>query len=272
MNLTVNDSSTFIYTAGKRIDSAKPGIVFIHGAANDHSVWTLQSRYFAYHGWNALAVDLPGHGKSEGHALDSIGALADWIARLLDAAELGQAALVGHSMGSLVALEAAARHASRVTQLALVGTAVPMPVSEPLLNASKANDHAAYDMINVFAHSSAAQVGGNRVPGLWMMGNNMRLMERSGPGVLHADFTACNAYDGGLEAAGKVKCPVLLVLGKRDLMTPPKAAQDVTAKLGKTKMVLLEGAGHALMAEKPDEVLDALVGFLAGATATASPR
>lgn len=263
MDLTVDNSRVYAYSANHPVDPEKPGALFIHGAANDHSVWALQSRYFAYHGWNALAVDLPGHGKSGGKALDSIGALADWTIRVLDAAGLGEAALIGHSMGSLVTLEAAARHPARVTQIALVGTAVPMPVSEPLLNASKQNDHLAYDMINVFAHSSAAQIGGNRVPGLWMMGNNMRLMERSGPGVLHADFTACNAYDGGFEAAGKVKCPVLLVLGKRDLMTPPKAAKDVAGKIGNAKTVVLEGAGHALMAEKPDQVLDALAGFLA---------
>ena len=144
----------------------------------------------------------------------------------------------------------------------MVGSAVPMPVSEPLLAASKANDPVAFEMINVFAHSGAAQIGGNRVPGLWMMGNNMRLMERSDPGVLHADFTACNSYDGGLQAAQKVRCPVLLILGRRDQMTPTKAANDVASRLVNARTVTLDGAGHALMAERPDEVLDALIEFL----------
>lgn len=263
MMFDVDGADAFVYTAGKPVRDSRAGVVFIHGAANDHSVWALQSRYFAYHGWNVLAPDLPGHGRSRGKAIGSIAALADWVVHLLDAAGLEQAALVGHSMGSLIALETAARHASRVTRIALVGTAVPMPVSEPLLTASKANDHAAYDMINAFAHSSTAQIGGNRVPGLWMLGNNMRLMERSGTGVLHADFTACNTYDAGLESAGRVRCPALLILGKRDQMTPLRAAKDVAARLGNVKTVTLDGAGHALMAEKPDEVLDALIDFLA---------
>ena len=263
MYLTVDNGKVYAYTANRAFDSNKPTVVFIHGAATDHSVWSLQSRYYAYHGWNAFAIDLPGHGKSADLPCSSIGEAADWIGRLLDAAGAGQAALVGHSMGSLIALEAAARHPERVSRLALIGSAVPMPVSEPLLNASKANDHLAYDMINVFAHSASAQMGGNRVPGMWMMGSAMRLLERSAPGVLYADFSACNGYTAGLEAAQNVKCPALMILGKRDLMTPMKIAGDLVSKLPDVKVVALEGAGHALMSEKPDEVLDSLISFLA---------
>jgi len=262
MHLTVDNRKTYAYTANHAFDPKLPTVLFIHGAANDHSVWALQSRYFAYHGWNALALDLPGHGKSAGSPLASVTQAADWIVKALDAAGAGKAALVGHSLGSLVALETAARHPGRASHVALVGSAVPMPVSEPLLAASRADDHLAFDMINVFSHSAAAQIGGNRVPGLWMMGSTMRLMERSAPGALYADFSACNGYAGGLEAAAKVSCPVMMVLGKRDLMTPMKAAKDLMAALPKSKVVAIEGAGHALMAEKPDEVLDSLIDFL----------
>ena len=263
MYLTVDAKKTYAYTANRPFDARKPTVLFIHGAANDHSVWSLQSRYYAYHGWNALAVDLPGHGKSAGTALDTIGDLAGWIGHFLDAVGAKDAALVGHSMGSLVALETAARHPERIKKIVMIGSAVPIQVSEALLNTSKANDHAAYEMINVFAHSNAAQLGGNRVPGMWMMGSAMRLMERSGDGVLHADFSACNNYAAGLEAAQKLKCPVLMILGKRDLMTPMKVAKDVISKLADVKVVALDGAGHSLMAEKPDEVLDSLISFLA---------
>lgn len=263
MYLTVDDRKTYAYTANRAFDASKPTVVFIHGAGNDHSVWSLQSRYYAYHGWNALAVDLPGHGKSAGTALATIGDLAGWIIQLLDALGAKDVTLVGHSMGSLVALETAARHPERIKRIALIASAVPMQVSEALLNTSKANDHAAYEMINVFAHSNTAQLGGNRVPGMWMMGSAMRLMERSGDGVLHADFSACNNYAAGLEAAQKLKCPVLMILGKRDLMTPMKVARDVISKLADVKVVALDGAGHSLMAEKPDEVLDSLISFLA---------
>jgi pimeloyl-ACP methyl ester carboxylesterase len=262
MYLKVDNKKVYAYTANHPFDAALPTVVFIHGAANDHSVWALQSRYYAYHGWNALAVDLPGHGKSEGAPHASIGDAAHWVIHLLDATGAKKAALVGHSMGSLVTLEAAARHPDRVDKLVMIGTAVPMPVSAPLLNASKADDHLAYEMVNAFGHGSAAQIGGNRVPGMWMMGSTMRLMERSGPGVLYADFSSCNAYTNGLEAAARVKCPALLILGKRDLMTPVKAARELTGSFANVQSVALEGAGHALMAERPDEVLDSLIAFL----------
>lgn len=262
MHFTVDNQKIYAYTANRAFDATKPAVIFIHGAANDHSVWTLQSRYFAYHGWNAFAVDLPGHGKSSGPAKNAVGELAAWVIGFLDAANVAKAALVGHSMGSLVALETAARHPQRVSQVAMIGTSVPIQVSEPLLNASKANDHMAYEMINIYAHSNTAQLGGNRVPGAWMMGSAMRLMERSGDGVLHADFTACNDYTTGLDAAQNVKCPVLMVLGQRDQMTPAKVAKEVAAKLANVKVVALPGTGHAVMAERPDEVLDNLIEFL----------
>jgi len=260
--LNVDGHRVYAYTANRGLDAARPTVIFVHGAANDHGVWALQSRYFAYHGWNALALDLPGHGRSGGAARSSVRELADWLARVMDASSTARAALVGHSMGSLIVLETAAAHADRVSKIALIGIAVPMPVSEPLLDASRANDHLAYEMINVFAHGNAAQIGGNRVPGMWMLGNNMRLMERAAPGALYADFSACNGYASGLEAAGKVQCPALLVLGQRDLMTPARAARDVAAKLRDAKTITLPGAGHSLMAERPDEVLDALMEFL----------
>jgi pimeloyl-ACP methyl ester carboxylesterase len=260
--ITVNGLQAYAYTAGHAFDSSLPTVLFIHGAANDHSVFALQSRYFAYHGWNALAVDLPGHGRSEGEPLQSIGELAIWIGKLMDAAGVTRTALVGHSMGSLTALETAVRLPSRVSRVAMIGTAIPMQVTEVLLNTSKANDHVAYEMINVFSHSPRAQIGGNRVPGAWLMGSAMRLMERSGQDVLHSDFTACNTYENGLKAAANAKCPFLLVLGQRDLMTPPRAAKEAVGKFADAKTIILDGTGHSLMSEQPDAVLDALIEFL----------
>jgi len=260
--ITINGQIAYAYTAGHAFDSGRPTVMFIHGAANDHSVWTLQSRYFSYHGWNALAVDLPGHGRSQGEPLSSIGELADWIEKLMDEAGITEAAVVGHSMGSLVALETAVRYASRISRVAMIGTAIPMQVTDVLLSTSKANDHVAYEMINVFSHSPRAQIGGNRVPGAWIMGSDLRLMERSGPGVLHADFVACNSYENGLAAAAKAKCPFLLVLGQRDLMTPPRAVREAAATFADVTTVVLDGTGHTLMSEQPDAVLDALIEFL----------
>ena len=262
MIVAVAGQPVYAYTGTKPLDPARPSVVFVHGAANDHSVWSLQSRYFAHHGWNALAVDLPGHGRSGGDALASVEAIADWIPALLDAAGIASAALVGHSLGSLAALAAAARHPDRVSRIALVGPAVPMPVSDVLLGAARADDHAAFEMINGWSFSAGKQVGGSAVPGLWLLGNGMRLMERTRPGVLYTDLAACNAYAGGLDAAAAVRCPALVVMGARDIMAPPKGAQALLAALPDVRTVTLPNTGHALMAEEPDAVLDALREFL----------
>lgn len=263
MYLNVSGQQVYAYTGNRPLDTSQPSAVFLHGAANDHSVWSLQSRYFAWHGWNALALDLPGHGKSQGRAMSRVDQLAQWVIAVMDAADIKRFAVAGHSMGSLVGLELAGSYPARVTSLAMIGTAVPMPVSDTLLNTSAANDHVAYEMINTYAHSARAKFGGNRMPGMWMMGNSMRLMERSADSVLHTDFTACNSYAGGIDAADRVTCPVLLLLGQRDQMTPPRAAQQLAGKLPNAKTIVLNGTGHSLMSEQPDAVLDALIRFFA---------
>lgn len=266
MECLVGRAPAYAYTAGRALDPRLPSVVFVHGAANDHSAFLLQSRYFAYHGRNALALDLPGHGRTAGQPLATIGAMADWVAAFLAAADIERAVLVGHSMGSLVALECAARYPDLISALALVGTCAPMPVGEALLGAARDESHAALDMLNIWGHSAAAHLGGNTVPGMWMMGTYLRLLERAQPQVLHSDLSACNDYKDGLTAAARVICPTLFVLGSHDLMTPPRGAQDLRAAIAGAQTVMLEGAGHSLMAERPDAVLDALVAFIRGAT------
>jgi pimeloyl-ACP methyl ester carboxylesterase len=267
MELEINGQAAYAYTGGKPFDASLPTVVFIHGAQNDHSVWGLQSRWFGHHGFGVLAVDLPGHGRSAGAPLPSIEDLADWIELLLEKVSAGDTGksvtLVGHSMGSLTALECAARHPARIARIALVGTAVPMPVSEALLSAARDKEAKAIDMINTWSHSPRGTVGGNTVPGMWMMGAAKRLAERQPAGVLHNDLAACNAYAHGMEAAATLACPALVVSGSRDMMTHPKAAAKLAAAIKDVRSISLEGAGHALMAEQPDAVLDALRGFIA---------
>jgi pimeloyl-ACP methyl ester carboxylesterase len=264
VHLTVNDHLAYAYTGGRPFDPSLPVVVFIHGAEHDHCVWVLQTRYLAHHGHAVLAVDLPGHGRSAGAPLASVEAMADWIVALLDAAGVARAALVGHSMGSLIAVECAARHPSRVSAIALVGTAFPMKVSDELLTATRDDEPLAQDMVNIWSHSAYAHYPSNPGPGFWVMGENLRLMQRQKPGVMHTDFKACNDYANGLTAAAAVACPALLVTGKRDVMTPPRAARDLGTALRNARTVDIAASGHALMSEKPDEVLDALRAFLPG--------
>jgi pimeloyl-ACP methyl ester carboxylesterase len=251
----------YAYSGGKPFDPTLPCVVFMHGALHDHSVWTLPARWFAHHGHSVLALDQPGHARSKGAPLASIEALADWLLAVLDAAGVERAALVGHSMGSLVALEAAARAPERATRLVMVGTAYPMKVSQALLDTARDAPLKAIDQVNSFSHSSLAPKPSSPGPGVWLRGANRALMRRvqaaqTALNLFHHDFTLCDQYEGGLAAAAKVRCPATLILGERDQMTSPKQAREIAQALKANVRHL--SAGHALMSEAPDDVLAAL--------------
>ena len=261
MKLQVQGREAYAYTGGKPFDAALPSIVFIHGAINDHGSFTLLARWFAHHGWGVLAPDLPGHMRSAGPALASVEAMADWLLALLDAAGVKQAALAGHSLGSLAALEAASRAPERVTRLVMLGTAVPMPVPAVLLDLGKTDPLAAIDRVVMYSHSTLAAKPSYPGPGVWLRGSARALMRQvlahgRDPMLFHTDFAACNAYTHGLDAAAGVRCPAHLVLGSADQMTLPKGAKLVAAALKAT--VHTVPAGHFLMQECPDGVLNAL--------------
>ncbi len=268
MLLNVQGHEAYCYTGGKAFNPELPTVVFIHGAQHDHSVWILQTRYFAHHGFGVLAVDLPGHGRSKGSPLASVEAIADWLVALLEAAGVEKAALVGHSMGSLIALETTFRAPQRVAKLALVGTAYPMKVSDVLLDASLNNEQAAIDMVNIWSHSTMAHKPSCPGPGFYVMGGNQRLMQhiarRNPAKVFHTDFSACNTYANGEAAAKSITCPSLLLLGARDMMTPPRATATLTKAIAGARVVHIDNCGHNLMAEQPDAVLETLYGFMKG--------
>ena len=258
MQLSVNGSDTFIATGGREFDPSLPTLVLLHGAGFDHSSWALHSRWFAHHGYNVLAPDLPGHGRSSGAPLPAISDMADWTAALIEAAGAARARLVGHSMGSLIALETAARHPAKVSALGLIGTAATMTVGPDLLKAAEANDRSAIDMVSIWGLGFQAELGGSLAPGLWMHSGAQRVLEQCRPGVLFNDLAACNAYQNALAAAAQVTVPTTFILGERDMMTPAKAGKMLAAALPNSRTIILRGAGHMMMAERPDELLAAL--------------
>jgi pimeloyl-ACP methyl ester carboxylesterase len=268
MMLASQGGAAYAYTGGKPFDAARPTVVFIHGAEHDHSVWALQTRYFAHHGFSVLALDLPGHGRSDGPPRATIAALADWVIGVLDAAGAQKALFAGHSMGSLIALDAAARHPQRATGLALLASAAPMAVSGTLLDAAREHEPEAIDMVNQWSHSTLAAKPSSPAPGFWLRGVNQRLMERvsqrGAPLLFHTDFSACNTYADAIARAASVRCPVCIVSGRRDIMTPPRAARPIAEALKQAgaavRSVELD-AGHAIMSEQPDATLDTLFGF-----------
>jgi pimeloyl-ACP methyl ester carboxylesterase len=261
MKLLVDGRQAYAYTGGKPFDPTLPCVVFIHGAMHDHSGWTLLARWCAHHSFGVLAINQPGHGRSEGPPLPSVEALADWTLALMSAAGVPQGSLVGHSMGTLIALEAAARAPERVTRLVLLGTAYPMKVSDALLNTAREAPLRAIDMVNALSISTPASKPSYPGPGMWVHGSNRALMHNqqalSGDvNLFEHDFRLCDAYRGGEQAMVQVNCPTTLITGMRDQMTPPKATQALAAAL-KARVVMVP-SGHLQPAEAPDAVLAAL--------------
>jgi len=260
MIFEVGGKKVFAATGGQPVRTDRPVAVFLHGAGMDHSVWTLPARYAAHHGGTALALDLPGHGKSEGPALAGIAEMAAWVWRALDVQNITRAFFVGHSMGALVSLEAARVYPDRTAGLMLVGFAPRMPVHPDLLDAAKRNDPKAAELIASWGFGRAGQVGGNQTPGLAMLPLGLRLIQRAPAGSLHADLAACDAYRDAESLA--IACPVLLLQGMADRMTPAKGAKAFVEKLPKTDIRMLDGIGHMVMAEAPDDVTAALRDFI----------
>jgi len=257
--------AAYCYTGGKAFDASLPTVVFIHGAQNDHTVWALQTRYFAHHGFGVLAVDLPGHGRSKGSALTTVEEMAGWLLGVLDAAGVNQAVLVGHSMGSLIALEAAYQAPARVTALALAGTTYPMKVADALLATARDDEPRAIDMVNLWSHARIAHQPSAPAPGFDVLHGARRLMQRMSALNPHqlffTDFSACNNYANGATAAQSVACPTLFLFGSKDMMTPMRSTTWLTTTIAHGKVVTVD-AGHQMMAEAPAAVLDALFAFV----------
>lgn len=265
MIIDYKNQAIFVGSGGAQWRAGLPTLVMQHGAALDRTVWVLLGRYFARHGYNLVIPDLPGHGASEGQALESIAESALWLNGLIEhvaqSHPIATDKLIycGHSMGSLVTLEAASMQCEKMAKLVLLGSAVPMVVGDALLDAARNNDHAAIDMINMFGHAFGSRIGNNPVSGISAYNTMEALLERAEDGVLFADMNACNEYKNGETAASSIagKVTSTVISGDADRMTPTKLG----AKLAHTlegKFTLLKDCGHMMMSEQPESTLLAL--------------
>jgi pimeloyl-ACP methyl ester carboxylesterase len=205
-----------------------------------------------------LAIDFPAHGRSDGPALDSIAALAEWTAALIEAAGLKSAALVGHSMGGLVAIETAARFGDKVRALGLCGVAAEMPVHPEMLESAKANTLKVQELMTFWGMGNALHKGGMVSPGVWLRRDSLAVLSANRPGVIHNDLAACHAYKDALSRAAEIKCPTVLVLGDGDLMTPAVKAKPLANAIAGSRTVVVANSGHLMIVERPDETLEAL--------------
>ena len=262
MKIKVNNKEVFASTGGQPFDKNKPVMIFVHGSGLSHITWVLQTRYFAFHGYSVLAIDLPGHGDSEGPALKSIEEMGDWIADLIDAVGVKEASLVGHSQGCLVTMECAARHPEKVKSLSLMGGAGAIPMNPELLDLAENGDPKAVDLMMDWAHGPAGHFGGHAVPGLHHINIGGTIVKNGSVKVLGVDFRACDNYKNGFDSAKKIKCPVINILGQHDKMTPVKEGKKLADAIDNSEIVVIENCGHMILLEEADQALGALKKFV----------
>lgn len=250
-------------TGGHELAGGEP-VVLVHGAGGNRTVWASQARHLAARGIDVLALDLPGHGLTDGPAHDSVEAYRDAVVTELDARDVGTFALAGHSLGAMIALAIAGQEGDRVSRLALLGAGLRLVVNDALLQATRDDPATAIEAIVDWGHSSGSHIGGGQTPGLWMDGADLAILRTevaAHPGSLHADFTASAGYDGA-DAAAKVTAPTLVIAGSQDMMTPAKLGREVAAAIDGAELLELPGCGHFMMTERPVEVCRALARFL----------
>ena len=252
----------FFSNGNGSLKTNQKSVVFLHGAGMDHTIFVMPSRYFARHNFNVYAFDLPGHGRSSGESCESIDSFTDWLASAIEELNIPEAAMVGHSMGSLITLNFAARHPDKTRALVLLGTSTPMPVSESLLTAAKESDHSAIDMANNWSHSHFGKLGGNEIPGICMTMSGQRLLEQAPDNTFFSDLKACNEYRDGESAAKSVLSETLIIVGNEDKMTSPTNALEVARNIPNSRVCRLENCGHSMLSECPNDVLDALISIV----------
>lgn len=235
-------------------------VVLVHGAGFDHNAWRFQTRFLAARGYRVLAPDLPGHGSSAGVALATIGDMSMWLHAFIEAIGSVAPIVIGHSMGSLVAFDLAARRPDSVSGIGLIATSARMSVHPELLRlAADKDDHAVQLMIG-WMHTGDQRFGGHPSPGSWSAGMTRRLIEANME-ALHADLNACDRYDP-MELVDNVGSPTLVIVGEDDHMTTATSGESLANAITAAKLVVVPAVGHVLMSEAPGAVNDAIVGFV----------
>jgi len=263
MKFEINDKVVYASTGGQPFDKNKPLIIFVHGSGLSHITWVLQTRYFAFHGYSVLAIDLPGHGYSEGPSLKSIEEQASWISDVIDVVGMTQASLVGHSQGCLIVMECASQFPTKVKSLSLMGGAGAIPMNPELLDLAERGEAKAVDLMMDWAHGPAGHFGGHSVPGLHHINIGGTIVHNgSVKNALGVDFRACENYKNGFEAAKKVQCPTINILGQEDRMCPVKEGKKLADCISGSKVEIIPNCGHMILLEEAGKALAILKKFI----------
>ena len=246
----------FISTGGMDFEKEKPSILLMHGSGLTHIVWSLHEQFYVNQGFNVLSVDLPGHGNSEGPSLKSIEEISDWIKSLMSVLNIKKLIIIGHSQGSLVGIDFAARYPDLISSLVLVAGSYKMPVNQDLINYAEAGDEKAVLLMMKWGYEgSKAFIGGNPVKKI--INSSREIRE-----VLAVDLNACNNYKGGKESLEKINCPTLCIFGDLDKMVPLEVGNKMASMIKNSRKKVISNCGHMIIFEKALEMRKIVKEFL----------
>jgi len=228
----------------------------MHGSGLTHIVWSLHETFLAGKGYSVLSVDLPGHGNSEGPAVKSIEGIAEWIKKLMGQLKVNEISFIGHSQGCLVGLEFASRFPKLIKSLVLVGGSYELPVNPALIDYADGGDMKSVELMMKWGYEGVKKfIGGNPVQKII---NSPRQVQEG----LAVDLRACNDYKSGLEAAAKISCPTLCILGDKDKMVPLEKGKKMAESIKNSQLEVLKECGHMIIFEKAFEMREIVKNFV----------
>ncbi len=246
----------FVSTGGMEIDTKKPTILLMHGSGLSHIVWSLHEQFYTSQGFNVLAIDLPGHGNSDGPALKSIQEISDWVKNLMKVVNVNKIIIVGHSQGSLVGIDFGSRYPDLIDKLVLVAGSYRMPVNQDLIDLAEAGDEKAILLMMKWGYEgSKAFIGGNPVKKII---NSTREIRE----ILAVDLNACNNYKDGKESLEKINCPTLCIFGDLDKMVPLEVGNKMATMIKNSEKKIINNCGHMIIFEKAFEMRKIVKEFL----------
>jgi len=230
-----------------------PTLILIHGAGGNHQFWGHAVRSVS--SATTYAPDLPGHGRSGGTGRWSIVDYAAFATAFMDALELRQAVVAGHSMGGATAMQMSLDYATRVSGLVLVGTGARLRVLPAILEGTLSNFQSTIELVCEYAYSPRTS--------RQLVRHGQRQMLKVAPQTVHDDFAACDGFDV-MDRLADIRCPTLVVCGTDDRLTPPKYSALLAERIHNAQLRFIEGAGHMVMIEKPEVLGEAIESTLAG--------
>ena len=256
MILEVENKKVFASNAGQSFDKKKETIVLLHGSGQSHVVWSLTDQFLSDIGYNVYALDLPGHGNSDGESLKSIEEMSSWLDKVIKKIGIEKLSIIGHSQGCLVALDYSNKYSNKVKKLIFIAGSYEIPVNQSLISLAESGNMESLNLMMKWGYGYSKQfIGGN--PLQKILNSSREVRE-----VLAVDLKACNNYKDGLAAAKKINCPSLFMFGELDKMIKINKGKEFSNLVPGSKTHIIKDCGHMIILENPFEMREKVAEFL----------